>query len=43
MAFTIKHRSTGKTIKVYKSALRDAYINAEDCTTEYPTKEYIKQ
>jgi len=27
--------SSGEKIEVYKSKLRDSYINAKDCTTEY--------
>lgn len=29
----------GTEVNVYKSSLRDTYINAENCSTEYNTKE----
>lgn len=31
--------ATGEKIEVYKSKLRDTYINAKDCTTEYKFNE----
>lgn len=37
MKATIK--KTGKQIDVYKSKLRNTFINSEDCTTEYKPSE----
>ena len=32
-------KRTGKSIDVYKSKLRNTYINSKDCTTEYQPTE----
>ncbi len=32
----------GTEVEVYKSSLRDTYINAKDCSTEYNVKDVVK-
>lgn len=35
----VKIKKTGKVIEVYKSKERGTFINSNDCTTEYDTKD----
>lgn len=41
MEKTAKLKTTNDTIKVYKSKLRDTWINSKDCTTEYKPEDLI--